>query len=72
MFILGFTFYFPVTQSPEIIAESSIAKVSVPTEAANSQVGFEHSVVTVNESEFYCCGNSSHKNSGIASTFLRI
>ena len=41
--------YISVTQSPELVAESTVAVVTVSQVAANSQVGFEHSVVTVNE-----------------------
>ena len=43
------------TQPPEIIQGQSVAKIDVPAEAANSMVGFENTLITVNEGvELFC------------------
>ena len=41
------------TQPPEIIQGQSVAKIEVPAEAANSVVGFENTLITVNEGMFF-------------------
>ena len=41
------------TQPPEIIQGQSVVKIEVPAEAANSVVGFENTLITVNEGMFF-------------------
>ena len=50
------------TQPPEIIQGQSVAKIEVPAEAANSVVGFENTLITVNEGMFFFQMNSVAKN----------
>ena len=50
------------TQLPEIIQSQSVAKIEVPAEAANSVVGFENTLITVNEGMFFFSNAFRSKN----------
>ena len=50
------------TQPPEIIQSQSVAKIEVPAEAANSVVGFENTLITVNEGMFFFSNAFRSKN----------
>ena len=51
--IKHFIYMLSETQPPEIIQGQSVAKIEVPAEAANSVVGFENTLITVNEGMFF-------------------
>ena len=42
-----------VTMPPELVAASRVTRIVVPAPAANSQVGFMYTVLTIDESEYH-------------------